>query len=405
MRIRYEAVIGRALEAARAVLRDLDPDQVPASLRRVVGHAGDLTPPLADRLAREIDRLEWLRHQAAESWPEADHSSPGADRASALFLLRPDGWPVDFLKEVAESAAGAAAATGRRETRAVDDLDRKLEVARDKTKAAAREIVELRRKIAELERALRAPDRERAAAEARDQEAARLEAERHSARVTDLERRLAETEATLRAAREEIRSVKVGRAEAERRLAAVRHAGSWADRDPLDLAVHLDAVAAQARPRPVHEGGMEVLPVPTLPKGVRPDRADAIDALLRLPGPLAVLVDGYNAGMALGRASPGEVRGRLEDVLRRLRRLGGRGFTVTVVWDSASEMEGRRIPEGLDVRFAPTGVPADDILVDLASAASRPVVVTNDREVRERAEAVGALTLWSTALVEWARKR
>ena len=32
------------------------------------------------------------------------------------------------------------------------------------------------------------------------------------------------------------------------------------------------------------------------------------------------------------------------------------------------------------------------------------VVVSNDREVRERAAAVGAITLWSAAVAEWLRR-
>lgn len=406
MRLRVTAVIGRALEAARGVLRDLEADQVPASLRRVVAHAGDLTPPLADKLAREIDRLDWLRRDAAKNWPEADPKAAGPDRGSALFLLRPEGWAIDLIGVAGDAAAAAAVAEGKRSGRVDEARDRELEVAREKAKAAAKEVADLQRKIAGLERAERAPERERATTVARESEALRTAAQRHAHEAEEMRRRLTAAEASLAAARDEVRQAKRERAEAERRLDAIRHAGSWANRDPVDLAVHLDAVAAQARLRPSIAGTGGALAPPRLPAGVRPDSAAAVEAVLRMPGPIAVLVDGYNAGLALGAAgSPGEVRGRLEDVLRRVRTLGGAGMTVSVVWDSAHDLGPRRVPDSIDVRFAPPGVPADDVLVELAGAAPRVVVVTNDRDVRERAGAVGALTLWSTALVHWAKRR
>jgi len=401
------AVIGRALETARSVLRDLDVDQVPASLRRVVAHAGELTPPLADKLAREIDRLEWLRTKAVEAWPAADPRSDGPDRGSALFLLRPDGWVVEFAKVVADSAAAARVTDEKRSGRVVVARDREVEVAREKAKTAAKEAAALGRRIAEMKRLERAPDRERAAAEARVSEEMEAVRADHAGEVADLERRVEESAAALRGARAEARQARRERADAEHRLAAIRDTGSWADRDPVDLAVHLDAVAAQARAgrRPDHPDTDTSLAAPALPAGIRPDSAAALDAVLRMTGPLAVLVDGYNAGLTFGSGTPAEVRNRLEDVVRRVRTLAGAGTTVTVVWDSSADHDRRRSPDGLDVRFAPPGVPADDVLVELAAEASRAVVVTNDREVRERAEAVGALALWSTALVEWARTR
>jgi hypothetical protein len=80
-------------------------------------------------------------------------------------------------------------------------------------------------------------------------------------------------------------------------------------------------------------------------------------------------------------------------------------MTVTVVWDSNADQPGSRKPRGIDVRFAPAGVEADDVVVKIAAGLRRCVVITNDRAVRERAERTGALALWSDALVDWARRR
>jgi len=402
MRFRLAATIGRALDCARTVLRDLDADQVPARLRPVVAHAGDLTPPLADRLARELDRLDWLREKSVEQWKGIDPDADGPDRASALFLLRPEGWVVDFGRLVGESAAASAEGATKKDPR----LERDLTAAREKSKASAKEADALRRRVADLEQAAREPDRSRAASASRDAEALTSARRDHAAELAEIQARLAAAEGEARAAKEAARQARQERADAQRLLDDARDAGSWIDRDPVELAIHLDTVAAQARPERPHRAEEGTLPPVSLPGGVRPDSAAAIEEVLRSTGPVAVFVDGYNAGLALfPSGTPGEVRSRLEDVLRRLRRLGAPRITVTVVWDSAAGHDGERVPDGLDVRFAPPGVPADDVLVDLAGSTDRAVVVSNDREVRERAADDGALVLWSTALVEWETTR
>ena len=100
-------------------------------------------------------------------WPEADPKAAGPDRGSALFLLRPEGWAIDLIGVAVDAAAAAAVTEGKRSGRVDEARDRELEVARDKAKAAAKEVADLQRKIAGLERAERAPERERAATAAR----------------------------------------------------------------------------------------------------------------------------------------------------------------------------------------------------------------------------------------------
>ncbi|MCH8985402.1 MAG: hypothetical protein IIB04_02165 [Acidobacteria bacterium] len=55
-----------------------------------------------------------------------------------------------------------------------------------------------------------------------------------------------------------------------------------------------------------------------------------------------------------------------------------------------------------DVVFAPAHQTADDLIVE-RSGADRVIVVSNDRDVRERSEARGALAIWSDAVVAWLR--
>ena len=83
-----------AVDAARRALREMESEDVPASVHRVArSTARRLPPPLARSLAEALDDDAWLREKAAEAWPEADPDAASPKLAvSALFLLRPDGW-------------------------------------------------------------------------------------------------------------------------------------------------------------------------------------------------------------------------------------------------------------------------------------------------------------------------
>ena len=81
---------------------------------------------------------------------------------------------------------------------------------------------------------------------------------------------------------------------------------------------------------------------------------------------------------------------------------------VVVVFDSdlPGDRRERVVPGGAEVRFASEDLLADDEIVELAAAAKGAItVVSSDRDLRERSEAVGALTLWSEALVDWMTNR
>lgn len=185
--------------------------------------------------------------------------------------------------------------------------------------------------------------------------------------------------------------------------------------DPVAVGRRLDlevaALAAAARgeqPAPhaddegVAEEGVR------LPAGVLPDSADAITWLLSLPTQVTLIVDGYNAGFLLNkddRRVPA-ARRRVLEQLDRLDRLAMAPHRIVVVFDSPhGGADAPAIdPGGIEVRFATEAATADDDIVDLVAALTSPaIVVTNDRELRDRVEARGALALWATALAEWVR--
>ena len=186
-------------------------------------------------------------------------------------------------------------------------------------------------------------------------------------------------------------------------------------RDPIATARRLDlqaaALAAAVRGEPateefVHEDEMADWDL-VLPPGVAPDSVDAVAWLIESVGPVPVIVDGYNVTFLMHEESftAPEARQQLVAELERLLRRARAAHRVEVVFDSSEqgESEPTVTPGGVEVFFATTADSADDeIVARVRSLEGRAVVVTNDRELRERVDAEGALALWGSAFVAWA---
>ena len=90
-------LLNPAIAAGRAALRRLEDDDVPAKLRKVAAYQGGRLPgPLAKRILGALDEDDWLRGKAIDELGDTDPQAAGPDGASALFLLRPDGWDQSF---------------------------------------------------------------------------------------------------------------------------------------------------------------------------------------------------------------------------------------------------------------------------------------------------------------------
>jgi hypothetical protein len=398
-------VLRRAIDAAREALTRLDADQVPASLRPVVRASSALTPPLEALLLRELDSLGWLRDKAVAQWGGAKAASTGegSDRASALFLLRPEGWAPDLVRLAWEGGYGTGAAAG---DKAADDAEKaKTEKGelRDKLRQTVRERDEMKAEVRRLERAAAEPARTEHQGAARMRERLADTEAAHAEFRSALQARIDELEGEAGRLRESLQKERQGRSRAEKKLDEHRITPGWV-RGGADLARILDQLAAAAvRVIPENEVVKGTVAL-RLPEGVRPDAADAVEWVLDRSGPKHILVDGYNVGLALASGKASEVRARLEPVLGRIRTVARPPRSVTVVYDSSIEGSRTGGVAGVAVHFAPPGTTADDVIVGMAATAGT-VVISNDREVRERSERVGALSLWSEALVAWARRR
>lgn len=398
-------VLGPAIAAARAALRDLEADEIPAKLRPVAKRGdGKLPVPLVRTLLRGIDEDEHFRDLALEAFERRGSD----DAVSGAYLRRDDGWWID----VAEAVAAAVSGDRDREIRHLeherDESRSRADAYRSKLKAAKKELQSAgsaaRAKVDERLGPLRAA--------AADANAGR---ERAEARVAELQTRIeavaGEAGQAERVAASLSEQVRRGR----RTIAGLlreRDEGTSESfpRDPLELARWLDRTATLAVPYreadlqpgvPATGSGMAGS---LLPVGIAPDTVDAIDALAGADG-VVVLVDGHNVLGVLDPATlaSGRARRRLVTALGRLvRHLGS--STVVVVFDSALE-DGRSTvtsDAGVVVQYAPADLIADDVIVDLAAEhGASTVVVSDDREVRERAGTHGATGLWAKALAAW----
>lgn len=400
-------MLSPAVDAARRTLRGLDDEEIPAPLARIaMQSARRLPPPMARRVIEELNDNDWFRERVAEDWDTADPSSEVATlAASALFVLRPEGWEerLAVLRAGEEAEAAAKEQSGLEQR--VAALDEELAVARRKARRAQRE-AELA--TAEAERrvtAARSAARSSRGEEAEEIELLRRETATLHAQVESLTTELRDTRDRLASVRREL--LRERRAERPPERPPAR--SLWSDLDAIHRARLLDEVVAAFGPG---AAVVEEPPLPfeteplRLPAGVAPDGRGALEWLLWLDRPLTVLVDGYNVTYLLDPDdfSSSRLRHRLNDELARFRRTSPARHRIVVVYDSDQEggITSETGPGGIEVRFTTAGHAADDEILTLATElGNTAVVVSTDRRVREGSERVGALGLWGQALSSW----
>lgn len=404
-----------------------------------------------------LDRDEAFRARVAEGTREDD-----LDRASWLFLTRPDGWQEELellLAAAAEEREGAR--QSREELRAerraaqlaetVDRLRGELEALRAVLEATERDVAR--------ERTART-----SAEQTRDDLSAqvdRLEQERSRA-----VRSLKETEATAVERLEEVRSLRAELAEVREARSAEPEAARPADQPGADsIPTESDRVAAPEvatrspwdgrDPRAVAEAVRQAseaaallaaalerasaaldvdepveleVPEPARPaappvaeraprpprrvpvrltKGVHEGSVEGLEQLLGTPG-LVVVVDGYNvAKEGWPNLEPSAQRDSLISVLGTVRTRTG--AQVHVVFDGDAEGARPAVGAPLPVRvhFSPAEVEADDVILEMVAGLPTDVpvlVVSSDRRVADGARRLGANSVRSRQLLDLVRR-
>ncbi|HKE98588.1 MAG TPA: NYN domain-containing protein [Actinomycetes bacterium] len=431
-----EPLLAGYLDAALAVLRRADPAELPGALRgfqtwapkrlrsaRVLalvkraletdaGFRGAVDELVLTQEAGLAGLLRAGRHAEAL----ASGESPAAVATVGLALGPAGTRPLRAAIDRAE--IDAAQAKAERSEAATAEVAAELQAARQRLEqesAAARAAREQAR--AGLEE-LRRSERERRRLQGRVDELERqLRATREHAdalerRVADERRRLQARLAEQRAAVEELRRANRALRRPGGADPAVAEALASIERD---LAVLRRAAGI---PSPGRPGRGEVAAVPRPPERRRPlpvpagrtnDDPEALLAWAQAPGVL-VLVDGYN----VTKQPAGFAEHSLEDqrtlLVARCRRLARRA-EVVIVFDGAEVgplTPGRMTSGGIGVVFTDPDRIADDEIIARVNAEppERPVVVvSSDREVRDRALALGANSVPAPALLALAEPR
>ncbi len=400
-----EEVVAALVRGVGAYLKATPPQELPARFRPVRSFAQKALGPHKALLLGALDD-PGLRPRIAEWLNDGKHPLSKAD-AQILRRASGDGgdgsgeneggaeWRTRF--EVApasdeepspaarlESLAKAAEREKEKARKARRDAKRTREETEALVRSEKSKAEELEARVGELEAALASSRQE--AAEAREQanRAGADLARRERAwkrEVEGLKERAAKDRQELKETRRSLR-----RAEAERAKA---------------LAV---AVVEEEQPpeetEAVPEGPRRPLPYP---KGLLGDDPKTLEAWLDSPD-ARLLVDGYNVTFAeegFGVLELAEQRRRLVDETNKLARR--KKVDATIVFD------GKEVPAGVSrlqrgpvkVRYSAPDEVADDHLVALLEAwPPYPViVVTNDRELQGRAQALGATIATSGQLL------
>jgi predicted RNA-binding protein with PIN domain len=386
-----------AIEATRSALRELSSDEVPATLRRVAAHTGGkLPPPLAGSVLAALDEDEWMREKAAEKLERENGSG-----AASAFIDRGDRWWVVVADALGDSRAVAADALVEDATTTAEALRAKLVVAKDRLKKIGAEFEAEKAKSREKK-----PSPTISQARAEEDRKARARFKQLEGDLSDAIQDRVEAEAMIARLRTRLKSAL--REQRGREMAGA--SGSSFGGGPVEAARTLDLLAAAAPDHPadsvVPSADSAFAPAALeLPRGVRPDAREAVDWLATIDEAITVIVDGYNVLYSLDPASftTGKSRELFAGHLSRLRRSAGTA-RVVVVYDSdlPGDREPRTLPGGVEMQFAGEDQLADDRIVEIAAEARGSVVViTSDRDLRDRSEAVGAFALWSEALVGW----
>ena len=460
-----DSLLAPLLDTAASVLQLLDAADVPPVLRTLSGfdRRGLTSGPARVQLRRAVELDEAFRSLVVQEFlgrPEVvaaldTWSAPGALRrvddaaeradlpllASALYAAQPEGW--EFGLGVVCSASDRKRTDKERDDEArarevqlgnLDEARRRAESARDDARAELKRVEQLLReergtrrdREAKVERAAeaaeqRAKEAEAAIAKARGAgEMAETRLRREADRARDAERQLRELKREV-SAREEIdrgtakplASEQLGslahaavraRELASELEAVVRASGPLGDETAVGPADADDDAGAARAPEPDVTTVRRA--VPHCPPGMRTDRPEALDAMLRTRG-VVLVVDGYNVSM-LGwpDATVAEQRDRLIAALSALH-LKLRCDSV-VVFDG-SDIEGVQPPRrpGVRVVFSSDGEKADPVVVREA-ASPRPdtpvIVATSDGWVRGEAEGTGAVVVPAATLLEVLRR-
>ena len=449
-----DALLLPLIEVAADVLRELEPVDVPSSLRQLHGfdRRGLLAGPGPRQLRRalvhdatfaervverfvarpEVEAVlaEWSAETASTASVDAVARGDVALLASALWAARPPGYAFGLGVAVVLDAQlrdrqreTEAQKSERQERAALEEARRRADAARIEAEAAAARF----EKELHKERTSRRTreDEAIAAAGAAQRQADGLQMQLDQAQAVVEENQNVATRASQRARslEDDLRKLRADTRELRARAeSSVSRLGERDERALADaataarqLSVSLDALQRRIREAATAEPkGPDIAlprePAPTrrtqprLPSGLVAESAAGVEAMLATPD-VVLVVDGYNvAHRAWADASAADQRERLGIAATSLcRRLG---CEIVLVFDGDGSGRPALRRGGVRVLFSDAGEEADEVVV--REVESRPrripvVVVSSDAWVREHAYGQGAVVVGAESLLKLLR--
>ncbi|MDQ3877497.1 MAG: NYN domain-containing protein [Actinomycetota bacterium] len=375
------------VKALGAYLRASQPNDLPAAVRRL----REFRPRALEQHAEAVLALldDDVQKSLIEQWLQKVKPSLKRAEVEALriAMTRGDGWVAD-LKAVTTAPKTKAPAPATAQS---DDADRD----RARADKARRDLAKVRGERDEARARQRATANELSAAQAE---------------IARLSKMLEEANAREASA---VESLAKERRKAERDVGKARRQAEDARRDFKDARRELAALARELgrtkeEPRPARVQPKKADVQPTgprkplrAPRGRLEDDPETLSAWLEAPGAL-LLVDGYN--VALTKSGGGDLsdrRRRLVGDLATLMRM--KKASAVVIFDGSDVARGtfRRSRGPVAVEYSRADEIADDHLIaKLERLPPNPViVVTNDRELQQRAAALGATIATSDQLL------
>jgi predicted RNA-binding protein with PIN domain len=400
------------------------PDDVAAQVVRLVGQYLRVTPPRS--LPPAVRAFRGFRPQALQKrgaavlkaledddlragileWLEDGGTPLSPEEADILRIAaeRPDDWIEQLAglstmaePEPAERSAPDQELVGKLERaeermrKARADARKAKEASRHESDALRSEVASLRTRVEELEAALAA---QRAAAD---------EARRSASDAGDAAAR------AMRRARREIDSARADADEARKRARALQRDGDRSrdrvralEEERESLRAALETARRKApEPVPFPPKTRRRAPLP-VPKGRLPEDPQTLYEWLSADG-VRLLIDGYNVTKSEGGFGDLSLEGQRERLIDEVSKLVARKRVPTTIVFDGSEVgpgTGHRPRGAVKVEYSLPGEIADDHLVALLGTGTEAtILVTSDRDLQSRAEALGATIASSTQLL------
>ena len=380
------------LRAMGSYLRAAPKGDLPPALRPLAGRHQKMLARHKTEILGALEENNVVRALVAE-WLDHKPRIPAADaHALRLAATRPDGWeealagravppktrPARSSKPAGDD--GAVARANERAKKAKEEARRARTDAERAVKAAERRVQQLAAQVDELTARVKALEKETAAAH-KETATARAEAERE---VRKARRRADQAE---RAAKDARKDLQAATAETKKLASAPRPAKPPPKKKPAPRAPKPPAKRTPLR----------------APKGRLDEAPETLEEWLRAAY-VHLLIDGYNVSKArggFGDLSLADQRQRvIQGVGKVVRRTGAK---ATIVFDGSEVPPGtnRRARAPVAVEYSrPDEIADDHLIAKLEDLPAFPViVVTNDRELQDRARALGATIARSTQLL------